>query len=84
MRPNRRDEAILQFLADKDIALPPTPIYENLRLEGATFSQRTVRRRLKQLHENEFVEKILGEKGYYRISEKGRAYLAGELDLADT
>lgn len=75
MEPNRRDEAILRFLAEKDIALPPTPLYENLRLKGATFSHRTTRRRLKQLEEAGYVEKILDEKGYYQITEKGREWL---------
>lgn len=76
MRPNRRDDAILEFLAEKDIALPPTPLYENLRREGITFSKRTVRRRLKKLEEEGFIEQVLGEKGYYEISDKGRKYLS--------
>ncbi len=76
MEPNRRDEAILRFLAEKDVILPPTPIYENLRREGATFSQRTVRRRLRKLAEGGYVEQTLGEKGYYEITEKGLEYLA--------
>ncbi len=83
MEPNLRDEAILKFLAEKEIALPPTPLYENLRLEGATFSQRTVKRRLKLLEDYGYVERILGQQGYYQITDKGRAYLAGNLDAEE-
>lgn len=83
MAVNKRDEAILRFLAEKDIALPPRPLYENLRLEGATFSYRTVSRRLKHLHELGLVERALEEKGYYRITEQGEDYLEGERDASE-
>lgn len=83
MEVNKRDKAILQFLSEKDIALPPRPLYENLRLKGATFSYRTVSRRLRHLDELGLVERILGEKGYYKITEKGQSYLSGDLDTSD-
>lgn len=85
MAVNKRDEAILRFLAEKDIALPPRPLYENLRLEGATFSYRTVSRRLNHLHELGLVEKVLQEKGYYQITQEGHDYLeSGELETNQT
>lgn len=72
---NRRDEAILRFLAEKDVVLPPTPLYVNLLRDGATFSQRTVRRRLQHLADQGLVEKVDQARGYYGVTDRGRAYL---------
>lgn len=80
---NPRAEAILELLVETGLALPPTPIYENLRRRGATFSERTVHRQLKRLEEHGLVERVLGSKGYYRATERGEAYVAGEISRAD-
>jgi Fe2+ or Zn2+ uptake regulation protein len=70
-----RAEAVLELLVASDLALPPTPIYENLRLNGETFSKRTVHRKLGNLVEAGYAEKVLNGKGYYRATEAGRALL---------
>jgi Fe2+ or Zn2+ uptake regulation protein len=67
-----RAEAVLELLVASELALPPTPIYENLRLNGETFSKRTVHRKLGTLVEEGYAEKVLDGQGYYRATEAGR------------
>ncbi|PSQ12066.1 hypothetical protein BRC93_03305 [Halobacteriales archaeon QS_5_70_15] len=66
-----RAEAVLELLVDSELALPPTPIHENLRLDGETFSKRTVHRKLGLLVEEGYAERVLNGKGYYRAAEPG-------------
>ena len=73
-----RAKAVLEVLVASELALPPTPIYENLRLRGETFSKRTVHRKLRLLVEEGYVEKVVDEKGYYRATEEGYARLEGD------
>ena len=80
---NEKDDLILELLQETELALPVTPIHENLRLQGHDFTRRTVRRRLKRLESYGLVGSLLGEKGYYQISEQGEAYLDGELDVKE-
>lgn len=70
-----RAEAVLELLVTSDLALPPTPIHENLQLKGETFSKRTVHRKLRHLVEAGYAEKVLNGKGYYRATEAGRALI---------
>lgn len=51
--------------------------------EGATFSYRTLHRGLNRLQDAGLVEQLSGDRSYYGITEKGRAYLAGDLDADD-
>jgi len=67
-----RAEAVLGLLVRSGLALPPTPIYENLRLNGESFSKRTVHRKLGTLVEEGYAEKVLDGKGYYCATEAGR------------
>ncbi|WP_458208941.1 winged-helix domain-containing protein [Haladaptatus sp. NG-SE-30] len=80
---NEKDDIILELLQETGLALPVTPIHENLRLQGHDFTRRTVRRRLKGLESHGLVNSLLGEKGYYQITEQGEAYLSGELDVSE-
>lgn len=66
---------MLELLVESGLALPPTPIYENLRMDGATFSKRTVHRKLSRLDDAELVERVIPEKGYYRATDAGREYV---------
>ena len=70
-----RAEAVLELLVTSGLALPPTPIHENLQLQGETFSKRTVHRKLGHLVEAGYTEKVLNGKGYYRATEAGRALI---------
>lgn len=74
----KSDDAILELLAETDIALPPAAISFNIEV-----SHPTVRRRLPKLLDHELVRKADEDKGYYEISEKGRKYLAGDLDASE-
>ncbi|MFB6172607.1 MAG: winged-helix domain-containing protein [Haloarculaceae archaeon] len=69
---------ILELLATADLALPPTAIAVNLERRGVDVSRRTVQRRLAELRDQGLVEKALDEKGYYRTTERGRAFVADE------
>lgn len=74
MKLNYRDEAVLGLLVETELALPPTPIYENLRRRGEDISKRTVNRRLQVLEERGYVERVLERKGYYEATTKGEDY----------
>jgi len=73
----KSDDAILELLEETDIALPPAAISFNIDV-----SHPTVRRRLPKLLEHGLVRKADEDKGYYVITEKGRQYLAGDLDAS--
>jgi predicted transcriptional regulator len=74
----KSDDAILELLLDTAIALPPAVIAFN-----TVVSHPTVRRRLPKLLEHGLVRKADEDKGYYEITEKGRQYLAGDLDASE-
>jgi predicted transcriptional regulator len=67
------DNRILELLDETDIVATPFVISENI-----DYSRQYVNQRVRILTENELLEKT-GE-GLYRISDRGRQYLAGELD----
>lgn len=78
-----REDLILEYLAECDMALPLRPIYVNLKRDrDITFSQRTVKRRLESLVDRDLVEKLDIGNGYYVVSDRGRAYLRGERDAS--
>jgi len=72
----RADDYILEFLGDHDIIASPRVISVNI-----DYSHQYVNERMKPLRENALVENE-GD-GLYKITEKGRAYLSGELDADD-
>ncbi|WP_193788377.1 transcriptional regulator [Halovivax asiaticus] len=88
---NEVDDAILEFLdgADVDnqpIALKPGAVHYNLveEFEMVDKSLSTFSRKMARLAENGYLEKAEEGKGSpYKITEKGRAYLAGDLDADD-
>lgn len=70
---NQTDERILELLDDSDLILTPTVISENLDYERTWVSDR-----LGVLRDAGLVERIA--RGKYRISEKGRSFLEGDLN----
>ena len=72
------DSVILKFLAEQNLELPPKALFRNLNRHGQSIGYSTVRLRTRELEEEGYLEK--DEDGYYEISEKGRAWLAGELE----
>ncbi|MFC3960355.1 winged-helix domain-containing protein [Halovivax cerinus] len=77
-----KDGLILEFLADHDLELPPKPLYRNLNRHGHEIGYSTVRLRLSELDDHGLIRQT-EDGGYYEITEKGRAYLDGELDASD-
>lgn len=83
MGKEERRRAILEFLAGCDLALPPKPIYVNMSRQGATFGKKTIERHLGDMADEGLVERVLEAEGYYAITDKGLAYLEGDLDADD-
>jgi len=75
------DLVILEFLNDHDLELSPKPLYRNLNRHGHDVGYSTIRGRLPELAENGLLSK--DSDGYYEITDRGHAYLAGELDAND-
>jgi len=71
-----RREVILQFLAETGLAMPPAPLYYNMKEEMfVTFSKRTMQRHLKEMREEGLVRKVEQGDGYWEITDEGREYL---------
>jgi len=70
------DDRILETLEDSGLTLSPRILAEN-----TDYSRHYVSRRIKKLKEAELVEKV-GD-GLYRITDRGRDYLSGDLDADD-
>ncbi len=72
----KSDPAILELFEESGLTMPPAVVSYNL--DGV--SHVTVKRRLSELEEHGLLEKAEDKRGYYAITDRGRAYLAGELD----
>lgn len=78
---NSATRPVLNLLDEADVAISPGAITLNLELEmQRPPSRSTVTRALEQLQKRDLIEKPDENKTYYRITEKGRKYLAGDLD----
>lgn len=78
------DDTILEFLEDSGLALPPRAMEYNLKTRHQKeVSYSTINRRLKLLIETGLVEKEYEDGGFYAITDKGRAYLSGDLDASE-
>ncbi|QCC58382.1 helix-turn-helix transcriptional regulator [Natrinema thermotolerans] len=75
----KSDPAILEVFEEAGIAIPPAVAEYNL----VGISKSTVKRRLPVLVDHGLLEKVDDDRGYYRITDRGRAYLEGELDAED-
>ena len=73
---NPTDDLILQPLVDSGLVLSPSVIAYNIDL-----SRPHISRRLSVLEKHGLVEKL--EDGYYRATERGQGYIAGELSIED-
>jgi DNA-binding IclR family transcriptional regulator len=73
---NQTDDRVLELLKESGLKLNPSAIAVNLE-----YSRSWVSRRCKMLLDAGLVETT--EDSYYRITDRGRAYLAGELDAED-
>ena len=75
----KSDPAILEFFEETEIAMPPAVVSYNI----TGVSHPTVKRRLPILAEHGLLAKVDDSKGYYQITDRGRAYLEGDLDAED-
>lgn len=69
----RADDYILEFFEDTEIVATPHVVSANI-----DYSRQYVNRRIRTLSENGLLENT--GNGLYRITDRGRAYLAGEVD----
>lgn len=72
----KSDDAILELLAECGIAIPPRAIAFNIE----NVSRPTVDRRLPKLEKAGLVERFEDPRGYTQITERGQAYLQGDLE----
>jgi len=73
---NQTDDRILELLNESGLVLSTAVVAVNL-----DYSRSWVSRRLGKLTKAGLVENT--EEGYYRITDRGRAYLSGTLDADD-
>lgn len=66
------DESVLELFHSSDLVLTPAIIAYNIE-----YSSKEVNRRLSELEEHNFVERV--ERGKYRLTNLGEAYLEGRL-----
>lgn len=69
------DDRILEILEESGLILSPAIISANLDL-----TRQHVSARLSELREHGLVESTETGRGHYRITNRGRAYLSGDLD----
>ncbi|MXR41018.1 transcriptional regulator [Halobaculum sp. WSA2] len=72
------DDRILELLEESGLILSPSIMSANLDLTRQHISSR-----LSELLDHDMVEKTDTGQGHYRITEKGEAYLVGELNEDD-
>ncbi len=75
----KSDPAILEVFEEAGIAIPPAVAEYNLM----GVSKSTISRRLPVLVDHGLLERVDEDRGYYRITDRGRAYLSGELESDD-
>lgn len=73
---NQTDDRVLEALDESDMELTPAVLARNL-----DYSRVWISNRLQKLVDVELVENT--DKSYYRITDRGRAYLSGDLDAED-
>ena len=70
------DNRTLEFLYEKDIVATPHVISANI-----DYSQQYINERVRVLEQNGLVQQTEG--ALYQITDRGRAYLTGDLDADD-
>jgi DNA-binding transcriptional ArsR family regulator len=88
---NEVDDAILEFFEELGevggtrVSLPPSPVKYHLvdELRSLERERSTFSRRMSKLAEHGLLEITEEDGSYYRITDKGLAYLAGELEASE-
>lgn len=82
---NEADDAILELLSRATVdghalALPPSVVAVNLQAIGALDrAPNTIARRMSKLNEAGLIKRVDDRRGYYRITDRGKQYLAEQL-----
>ena len=84
---NETDDTILEYLSQLEIdggeyvTQSPTAVWVNLadQLDILDKSQSTIARRMQHLEKMDLLKKTDEKRAYYRITEKGLRYLAGDI-----
>lgn len=66
------DDRILETLESSDLVLSPAVLAYN-----TDYTRNYISKRMRKLRENGLVDRV--DEGYYRITDRGRAYLSGEI-----
>ncbi|WP_423743188.1 winged-helix domain-containing protein (plasmid) [Haladaptatus sp. SPP-AMP-3] len=77
------DDRILELLGESCVALNKKTLQVNFELDGTDISYSTIKRRLPLLEDAGLIEEVRQTGSYYRITEKGEQYLAGELAASE-
>lgn len=72
------DDPILEFLEENPIALPPAVVTFHV-----DYSDTYIRERMRDLESKGLLEKAHETKGYYKIADRGKDYLHGNLESSD-
>ena len=75
----KSDDAILELLDESNLTIPPMAIAFNIE----NVSRPTVDRRLPKLEKAGLVKRYDDPRGYTKITDRGRAYLSGEIEAGD-
>jgi CTP-dependent riboflavin kinase len=75
---NQATDPVLEFLEEYDIGVPIGTIDNNLQS-----SRPTIAKALEELEDRSFVARDENYSSHYRITDRGRQYLAGDLDADD-
>ncbi|MFB6179051.1 MAG: ArsR family transcriptional regulator [Halorientalis sp.] len=79
---NKATDPVLELLESSGLALPPGAIYYNLA-EVMDISRASVTRAIDDLQRYGLVRKPPRAETYYEITDRGVAYLHGDLDAND-
>lgn len=77
------DDIILEFLDESGTALNKRGLEINLKLSGYKVSYSTIKRRLPKLEEAGLIKSVDDSGPWYQITERGKQFLEGNLDLRD-
>ncbi|NIC01076.1 winged helix-turn-helix domain-containing protein [Halobacterium sp. R2-5] len=72
----RADDYILEFFEETEIVATPHVVAANI-----DYSRQYVNRRIRKLADHDLVENT--DDGLYRITDRGRGYLTGDIDPDD-
>ena len=83
---NEVDDAVLELFdrQDNGLWLSPAVVHWHVTevYEATDKSKETVARRMRKLVKRDLLSRV-DQKGYYKITDKGRAYLQGDLEAQD-